>query len=206
MNDLLMELRQLDINQAGNWPAPIKIGALVILFIAIVIAGHFLVWQEQTDMLEKIRAEEETLKNTYLIKKRSAVNLPALRVQLEEIEQSLSAMLKQLPDKSEMEALLIDINQAGLGRGLQFELFKPAEKETINAFYAELPVSIRVTGGYHDIGAFASDVARLSRIVTLNDIRIMPGADGKLVLDAIAKTFRYLDEEEMAKQAKVNKR
>ena len=206
MNDLLIELRQLDINQAGNWPVPIKIAVLAILFIAIVIAGYFLIWQDQTEMLEKIQAEEETLKNTYLIKKKSAVNLPALRVQLGEIEQSLSAMLKQLPDKSEMEALLIDINQAGLGRGLQFELFKPAEKETINAFYAELPVSIRVTGGYHDIGAFASDVARLSRIVTLNDITIMPGADGKLVLDAIAKTFRYLDEEEMAKQAKVNKR
>ena len=206
MNDLLIELRQLDINQAGNWPVPIKIAVLAALFIAIVIAGYFLIWQDQTEMLEKIQAEEETLKNTYLIKKKSAVNLPALRVQLGEIEQSLSAMLKQLPDKSEMEALLIDINQAGLGRGLQFELFKPAEKETINAFYAELPVSIRVTGGYHDIGAFASDVARLSRIVTLNDITIMPGADGKLVLDAIAKTFRYLDEEEMAKQAKVNKR
>ncbi len=202
MNDLLIELRQLDINQAGNWPVPIKIAVLAVLFIAIVIAGYFLIWQDQTEMLEKIQAEEETLKNTYLIKKKSAVNLPALRVQLGEIEQSLSAMLKQLPDKSEMEALLIDINQAGLGRGLQFELFKPAEKETINAFYAELPVSIRVTGGYHDIGAFASDVARLSRIVTLNDITIMPGADGKLVLDAIAKTFRYLDEEEMAKQAK----
>jgi type IV pilus assembly protein PilO len=202
MNDLLIELRQLDINQAGNWPVPIKIAVLAALFIAIVIAGYFLIWQDQTEMLEKIQAEEETLKNTYLIKKKSAVNLPALRVQLGEIEQSLSAMLKQLPDKSEMEALLIDINQAGLGRGLQFELFKPAEKETINAFYAELPVSIRVTGGYHDIGAFASDVARLSRIVTLNDITIMPGADGKLVLDAIAKTFRYLDEEEMAKQAK----
>jgi len=202
MNDLLIELRQLDINQAGNWPVPIKIAVLAVLFIAIVIAGYFLIWQDQTEMLEKIQAEEETLKNTYLIKKKSAVNLPALRVQLGEIEQSLSAMLKQLPDKSEMEALLIDINQAGLGRGLQFELFKPAEKETINAFYAELPVSIRVTGGYHDIGAFASDVARLSRIVTLNDITIMPGADGKLVLDAIAKTFRYLDEEELAKQVK----
>jgi len=202
MNDLLIELRQLDINQAGNWPVPIKIAVLAILFIAIVIAGYFLIWQDQTEMLEKIQAEEETLKNTYLIKKKSAVNLPALRVQLGEIEQSLSAMLKQLPDKSEMEALLIDINQAGLGRGLQFELFKPAEKETINAFYAELPVSIRVTGGYHDIGAFASDVARLSRIVTLNDITIVPGADGKLVFDAIAKTFRYLDEEELAKQVK----
>lgn len=202
MNDLLIELRQLDINQAGSWPVAFKIAALVILFIVIVIAGHFLVWQDQTETLEKIQAEEETLKNTYLLKKRSAVNLPALRAQLEEIEQSLSAMLKQLPDKSEMEALLVDINQAGLGRGLQFELFKPAEKETINAFYAELPVSIRVTGGYHDIGAFASDIARLPRIVTLNDITIAPGTDGKLVLDAIAKTYRYLDEDEIAKQAK----
>lgn len=202
MNDLLIELRQLDINQAGSWPVAFKIAALVILFVVIVIAGHFLVWQDQTEMLEKIQAEEETLKNTYLLKKRSAVNLPALRAQLEEIEQSLSAMLKQLPDKSEMEALLVDINQAGLGRGLQFELFKPAEKETINAFYAELPVSIRVTGGYHDIGAFASDIARLPRIVTLNDITIAPATDGKLVLDAIAKTYRYLDEDEIAKQAK----
>ncbi|MDE2389729.1 MAG: type 4a pilus biogenesis protein PilO [Betaproteobacteria bacterium] len=205
MNDLLIELRQLDINQAGNWPVPIKTAALVILFVAIVIAGYFLIWQDQTAALEKIQAEEETLKNTYLIKKKSAVNLPALRVQLGEIEQSLSVMLKQLPDKSEMEALLVDINQAGLGRGLQFELFKPAEKETINAFYAELPVSIRVTGGYHDIGAFASDVAQLSRIVTLNDINIALGTDGKLVFDAIAKTFRYLDEEEMAKQVKSKK-
>lgn len=202
MNDLLIELRQLDINQAGSWPVAFKIAALVILFIVIVIAGHFLVWQDQTETLEKIQAEEETLKNTYLLKKRSAVNLPALRAQLEEIEQSLSAMLKQLPDKSEMEALLVDINQAGLGRGLQFELFKPAEKETINAFYAELPVSIRVTGGYYDIGAFASDIARLPRIVTLNDISIAPATDGKLVLDAVAKTYRYLDEEEIAKQAK----
>ncbi|UJO99801.1 MAG: type 4a pilus biogenesis protein PilO [Nitrosomonas sp.] len=202
MNNLLIELRQLDINQAGSWPVAFKIAALVILFIVIVIAGHFLVWQDQTETLEKIQAEEETLKNTYLLKKRSAVNLPALRAQLEEIEQSLSVMLKQLPDKSEMEALLVDINQAGLGRGLQFELFKPAEKETINAFYAELPVSIRVTGGYHDIGAFASDIARLPRIVTLNDITIAPGTDGKLVLDAVAKTYRYLDEEEIAKQAK----
>lgn len=201
MNNLLLELRQLDINQAGNWPVAFKIAALAILFIAIIVAGHFLVWQEQIETLENIQALEETLKNTYLAKKRSAVNLPALRLQLKEIEQSLSALLKQLPNKSEMEALLVDINQAGLGRGLQFELFKPAAKETIHAFYAELPVSIRVTGGYHDIGAFASDVAQLSRIVTLNDISVTPGTDGKLVLDAVAKTFRYLDEEEITKQA-----
>lgn len=201
MNNLLLELRQLDINQAGNWPVAFKVAALAILFVAIIVAGHFLVWQEQIETLENIQAQEETLKNTYLAKKRNAVNLPALRLQLKDIEQSLRSLLKQLPDKSEMEALLVDINQAGLGRGLQFELFKPAAKETIHTFYAELPVSIRVTGGYHDIGAFASDVAQLSRIVTLNDISVTPGTDGKLVLDAVAKTFRYLDEEEITKQA-----
>ena len=202
MNKLLLELRQLDINQAGNWPVAFKAAALTILFVAIIVAGHFLVWQEQIETLENIKAQEETLKDTYLAKKRNAVNLPALRLQLKEIEQSLRALLKQLPDKSEMEALLVDINQAGLGRGLQFELFKPATNETIHAFYAELPVSIRVTGSYHDIGAFASDVAQLSRIVTLNDISVNHGTDGKLVLDAVAKTFRYLDEEEITKQTK----
>lgn len=121
-----------------------------------------------------------------------------MKQQLLEIEQSLSALLKQLPNKSEMEALLVDINQAGLGRGLQFELFKPAENETINEFYAELPVTLRVTGNYHDIGAFTSDIAQLSRIVTLNDISIVPGNDNLLTFDAVAKTFRYLDENEIA--------
>ncbi len=198
--NLLIELRQLDINNVGNWPIAFKAGALAILFIIIISAGYFLVWEEQTEALKNAQVQEETLKATYLAKKRSAVNLPALRQQLRDIEHSLSALLKQLPDKSEMEALLVDINQAGLGRGLQFELFKPAVNETINAFYAELPISIRVVGGYHDIGAFVSDVAQLPRIVTLNDISITPGNDGKLVLDAVAKTFRYLDDEEIAKQ------
>lgn len=198
--NLLNELRQLDINNAGNWPVAFKVSAMVILFIVIMVAGYFLIWEEQIGILENAQTEEETLKTTYLTKKRSAVNLSALREQLKDIEKSLSALLKQLPDKSEMEALLVDINQAGLGRGLQFELFKPAANETINAFYAELPISVRVIGGYHDIGAFASDVAQLPRIVTLNDISIAPGNDGKLVLDAVAKTFRYLDEEEIAKQ------
>lgn len=198
--NLLIELRQIDINNAGSWPVAFKVGALVILFVAIISAGYFFVWGEQVKALEDAQAQEETLKTTYLAKKRSAVNLPALRQQLKDIEHSLTALLKQLPDKSEMEALLVDINQAGLGRGLQFELFKPAANETINAFYAELPISIRVIGGYHDIGAFVSDVAQLPRIVTLNNIGITPGTDGKLVLDAVAKTFRYLDEDEIAKQ------
>ncbi|WP_297325186.1 type 4a pilus biogenesis protein PilO [Nitrosomonas sp.] len=198
--NLLIELRQLDINNAGSWPVAFKVSALVILFVAIIFAGYFFVWEEQVKLLEDAQAQEETLKTTYLAKKRSAVNLPALRQQLKDIEHSLTALLRQLPDKSEMEALLVDVNQAGLGRGLQFELFKPAANETINAFYAELPISIRVIGGYHDIGAFVSDVAQLPRIVTLNNIGITPGTDGKLVLDAVAKTFRYLDEEEIAKQ------
>ena len=199
--NLLNELRQLDINSAGNWPVAFKVCALIILFIAIVITGYFFVWEEQLKTLENAQSQEETLKTTYQVKKRSAVNLPVIRQQLVEIENSLSALLRQLPDKSEMEALLIDINQAGLGRGLQFELFKPAANETINAFYAELPIAIRVIGNYHDIGACASDVAQLPRIVTLNNISLAPGSDGKLVLDAVAKTFRYLDEEEIAKQA-----
>ncbi|SFE88356.1 type 4a pilus biogenesis protein PilO [Nitrosomonas sp. Nm166] len=197
--NLLIELRQLDINNAGNWPVAFKVSALIILFIAIIIAGYFLVWEEQIEALKNAQAQEETLRTTYLAKKKSAVNLSALRQRMKDVKQSLNTLFKQLPDKSEMEALLVDINQAGLGRGLQFELFKPAANEINNAFYAELPISVRVVGSYHDIGAFASDIAQLPRIVTLNNISITLGNDGKLVLDAIAKTFRYLDEEEVAK-------
>ena len=198
--NMLEELRHIDPNDPGKWPRSIRAIALLFLLIAIIVAGYYFIWQDQWDNLENIRAEEQTLKDTYLVKKRSAVNLPVLRQQLKDIEQSLSALLKQLPNKSEMEALLVDINQAGLGRGLQFELFKPAENETIHEFYAELPVSVRVTGGYHDIGSFASDIAQLPRIVTLNDINIVPGSDNLLVLDAVAKTFRYLDEDEVIDQ------
>ena len=187
--NLLVELRQLDINNAGNWPVAFKVSALFFVFVAIMAAGYFFLWEEQIKTLEDAKAQEEILKTTYLAKKRTAVNLPALRLQLKDIEQLLSTLLKQLPDKSEMEALLVDINQAGLGRGLQFELFKPAANEIINSFYAELPISVKVIGGYHDVGAFASDVAKLPRIVTLNDISITPGNDGKLVLDAIAKNI-----------------
>lgn len=196
--NLLEELRQLNTEDPGSWPAGIKAGALLALLMLIIIAGYFLDWQAQWETLDQAQAEEETLKQSYLMKKRSAVNLDALRQQQKEIEQSLSALLKQLPDKSEMEALLVDINQAGLGRGLQFELFKPAANETIKEFYAELPVTIRVTGSYHDIGAFASDVSHLPRIVTLNDISIKPDQEDRLTLDVIAKTFRFLDEEEIS--------
>ncbi|GJL75188.1 type 4a pilus biogenesis protein PilO [Nitrosomonas sp.] len=198
--NLLEELRHLDPNDPGKWPASIRTAALFLLLIVIITAGYYFIWQDQLNNLENARAEEQTLKDSYLVKKRSAVNLPVLRQQLNDIEQSLSALLKQLPNKSEMEALLVDVNQAGLGRGLQFELFKPAENETIHEFYAELPVSVRVTGNYHDIGSFASDIAQLPRIVTLNNINIVPGSDNMLILDAIAKTFRYLDEDELLNQ------
>ena len=200
---MVEELRQLDPNDPGAWPSGVKVAALVVLLFASGFGGYFFDWKDQWATLDNAVAEEEALKQTYLIKKRSAVNLDALKQQLEDIEQSLSALLKQLPDRSEMEALLVDINQVGLGRGLQFELFKPAASETINEFYAELPITIRVTGSYHDIGAFASDVSQLPRIVTLNDISLIKDSDEKLTLDATAKTFRYLDEDEIVNQSEV---
>lgn len=199
---ILEELRQINPNDPGNWPTKIKASALIILLGLLIFAGYFFVWEDQWIELETAEAEEETLKQNFLTKKRSAVNLVVMQQQLIEIEKSLGAMLKQLPNKSELDALLVDINRAGLGRGLQFELFKPAASELIKEFYAELPVTVRVTGNYHDIGAFASDVAQLSRIVTLHDIEIVPGKDQQLVLSATAKTFRYLDDEELANQGK----
>ena len=132
-------------------------------------------------------------------------DLGAYLKQKDDIEKEFGALLKQLPGRSEMDALLTDINQAGLGRGLQFELFKPAANETVKDFYAELPITIKITGNYHDIGAFASDIGKLSRIVTLNDISLSGSKDGTLVMDATAKTFRYLDEDELAKQRKTAK-
>jgi type IV pilus assembly protein PilO len=143
------------------------------------------------------------LRTTFLDKKKQAIDLEAYRKQLAEIEKSFGTLLKQLPSKSEMEALLTDINQAGLGRGLQFELFKPAASENVSDFYAELPISIRVTGSYHDMGAFASDISKLSRIVLLNDVNLsLNTKESGLAMDAVAKTYRYLDEEEISKQKK----
>ncbi|MFB3080406.1 MAG: type 4a pilus biogenesis protein PilO [Nitrosomonadaceae bacterium] len=200
--NLIEEINQLNTKDPGSWPLVIKTSALAILLVAIVTAGYFLDWQEQWEFLDQARAEEVKLKETYLVKKKDAVNLDILRQQLKDIELSLGALLKQLPHKSEMDALLIDINHAGLGRGLQFELFKPAASEIISEFYAELPISIRVTGNYHDLGAFASDISQLPRIVTLNNISISPNTKtkGGLIMDTTAKTFRYLDEEETVKQ------
>jgi len=196
----LDELRRLNPREIGSWPALPKLGVLVLLLVLILAGGFFLDWSNQWDEWKSARAKEDTLRDQFMDKKKQAINLDAYRKQLADIEQSFGAMLKQLPNRSEMEALLSDINQAGLGRGLQFELFKPASGEIASDFYAELPIEIRVMGNYHDVGAFASDVSQLSRIVTLNNIGLSLDKDGNLVMDATARTFRYLDEEEIAAQ------
>jgi type IV pilus assembly protein PilO len=199
------DLKTLDTRQPGNWPWAIKLAAFVSIFILIQVGAYFLLWQGQAEQIEQGRNDVAKQKEVFLEKKKLAVNLEAYKQQRAEIEQSFGALLKQLPNKSEMDALLIDINQAGLGRGLAFELFKPAERENITEFYAELPVNIKVTGGYHDLGAFASDVAKMPRIVLLTDLKIDPPKDGVLAMEAVAKTYRYLDEEEVAKQRKTVK-
>jgi type IV pilus assembly protein PilO len=195
----LDELRHLNFRDLGNWPMLPKILILAAIFVVIVVAGLLLDWRDQWDTLEIAQAEEMKLKEQYGQKKAKAINFELYVQQLNEVEQSFGALVKQLPNRSEIDALLTDINQAGLGRGLQFELFRPAAQEKMADFYAELPIKIKITGSYHDMGAFASDVAQLPRIVTLNDIAIA-NEKGVLSLDAEAKTFRYLDEEEIAKQ------
>ncbi len=200
--NLIDELRTLDPKKPGNWPWPVKVGALVLLIIAIQVGAYFFFWKAQNDNIESLRREVDKQKEVFLQKKKLAVNLEAYKQQRVEIEQAFGALLKQLPNKSEMDALLIDINQAGLGRGLTFELFKPAAKENFSEFYAELPVQIKVTGNYHDLGAFASDVAKMPRIVLLTDLKIDPPKEsgGPLTMEAVAKTYRYLDADEIAKQ------
>lgn len=196
----LDDIKRLDPKKIGSWPTGPKVGLLLLILLLIFGVAYWFDWKTQVEQIDAEQAKEAQLKTTFIDKKKQALDLPAYRKQLEDIEKQFGALLKQLPGKSEMDALLTDINQAGLGRGLQFELFKPAAEETVRDFYAELPITIRITGSYHDIGAFASDIGKLSRIVTLNDISLAAGKDAGLVMDATAKTFRYLDEEEIAAQ------
>jgi len=198
----LTELKNLDPKKPGLWPWPAKILSFVAIFSVVIVAGFFLFWQEQWATLGRVKAEEDKLKETFMAKKKEAINLDLIKKQLNETKESLGALLKQLPNKSEMDALLTDINQAGLGRGLKFEFFKPGNEKIIGSF-AELPIAIKVSGDYDDIGNFSSDIAMLPRIVTLNDIKISPsgGKESGLKMEAVAKTFRYLDEEELANQA-----
>jgi type IV pilus assembly protein PilO len=202
MKAILDQFKGLSTRDPGAWPPAPKALMLLMLFAGVLVAGYFVDWQAQLEELEAGRQQEAKLKQEYVDKKRQAVNLEMYRQQAREIESSFGVLLKQLPNKSQMEALLVDINQAGLGRGLQFELFKPAPGESVRDFYAELPIAVKVTGNYHDMGAFASDIAQLSRIVTLNDLQLQVTPTGVLVLDSTAKTFRYLDDEEVATQRK----
>ncbi|OHE57439.1 MAG: pilus assembly protein PilO [Thiobacillus sp. GWE1_62_9] len=203
----LGEINKLDLKTLADWPMPTKLGALALLCVAIVVAGWWLDWRGGMEALSAAKQKETQLRSVFTTKKNQAINLEAYTKQLADIEQAFGALLKQLPNKQEMDALITDVNQAGLGRGLQFDLFKP-ETETVSEFYAETPIRVKVTGGYHDIAAFVSDVSKLSRIVTLQNIALMPAKDGVLNMDAIVKTYRYLDEEELIarKQAEIKEK
>ncbi len=198
------DINNLSFKNVGVWPIPIKIGSMLILFALLTLAGYWFLWKDQLAELDQSQQQEKKLRAEFLDKKQQAVNLDVYRQQVVEIEQAFGALLRQLPNKSEMEALLTDINQAGLGRGLEFELFKPGQ-EAAKDFYVQLPITIKVTGSYHDLGRFASDTAQLPRIVTLNNIGITQSPTGNLVMDAVATTYRYLDEEELLKNRKAAK-
>jgi type IV pilus assembly protein PilO len=198
------QFRGLDTRQPGQWPLLPKIGSWVLLAAVVVLLGWFLMLSAKNDELEAERGKEPGLKSDYRGKLGQAVNLPELRKQKQQVEEYVTQLEKQLPGKAEMDALLSDINQAGIGRGLQFELFRPGSV-SVKDYYAELPISVRVTGRYHDIGAFAADVANLSRIVTLHDLTVAPPSgqkdSGLLSMDATARTYRYLDAGEVAAQS-----
>ena len=185
----------------GQWPLAPRLLCGVGVIAAVIAAGHFFYWGGQFEEQDTLAAQELTLKEEYRTKIAQAINLPALKLQKIQVDQYVERLQKQLPGKAEMAALLSDINQAGIGRGLTFDLFKPGIV-AVRDYYAEQPIEIRVVGSYHDIGAFASDMANLPRIVTLNNMTLSSTKEGGLVLDAVAKTFRYLDMDEVANQRK----
>ncbi len=197
-NKLAGQFRGLNTRDPGTWPALPRATALLGLFLLVLFLGWYLYWSDQKNTLDQARAEEENLKNQYRSKLQQAINLDVLKKQKEEVSAYVQALEKQLPSKAEMDALLSDINTAGLGRGLQFELFKPG---TVSAkdYYAELPIEVQVSGTYHDMGAFVSDIANLPRIVTLNNLK-MNTNNNRQTLVAQARTFRYLDAQEIEAQ------
>ena len=201
-NQIADDFKRTNWKDPGTWSFAPKLLVLLLILALIPVAGYALVWQDQIAELEKGVAQEETLKKDYLAKKTQAINLDLHKQQLREIDTQFGALLKQLPNKAQMDALLVDINQAGLSRGLQFELFRPAPGDTAREFYSERPITLKVTGTYHDMGGFAADVGQLPRIVTLSDVSIEAAKDGNLSMDVTARTFRYLDEEEVAAQRK----
>lgn len=202
LDKFIEDLKNLNPNTPGSWPLPIKLAAFALMLIGVVVIGALFDWQDEWDRLSSVTAQEEKLKETYVAKKKQAVNLDLIKKQLLETQQSFGALLKQLPTKSEMAALLTDINQAGLGRGLLFDLFKPGP-EVATGVFTEQPITIKVIGSYDDLGKFASDISMMPRIVTLNQITVgTTGKGDQLALEAIAKTYRYLDEAEISSQQK----
>lgn len=192
------DLRSLDTNDPGRWPLPFRVGAVALAFAAVVAIGIYMfVIQEEVPLLERAQLEEQELRGQFEQRQRKAANFDAYRVQLAEIERDFGAMLRQLPGKTEVPSLLVDISQTGLGAGLEEQLFQPTG-EIQKDFYAELPIRLRYTGSYHELGSFVSGIAALPRIVTLHDVQIRPVSGttpDRLTLDVTAKTYRYLDEE-----------
>lgn len=191
------DLNNLDLKDIANAPLAVRALALAILLLAMLAGGWYLLWADTLSQLKASRQEEQTLRENYAAKKTQTYHYAAHKQRLAEVEQSLASLLRQLPNRSEMDALLTDINQAGVGHGLDFELFRPGI-ESMAEFYATLPVSIKVTGRYHDIASFVGDLSKLPRIVTLHDVSLLPGKDGALNMDARIQTYRYLDENELA--------
>ena len=204
LKNQLDQFRNLNTRDVGTWPVLPRIAAVAAIIVVVLGLGWYLYWSDQLDELKKGEDEEVQLKQQYKDKLQQAINLEPLKKQKELAAQYVARLEKQLPSKAEMDALLSDINQAGIGRGLQFDLFRPGQV-SVKDYYAELPISIRLVGNYHDIGAFTSDIASLPRIVTLNNLSITmpPNGTAPLTLEATAKTFRYLDPEEAAAQKKV---
>ena len=201
----LQDLQSIDPNNPASWPIPVKLFFIALAGVAILAAGWFFLIQGELESLERHEKEEASLKTDFLNKKALAINLPAYKQQMQEMELTFGSLLRQLPDSAEVPDLLVDVTQAGLGRGLEFVLFKP-EKERPAEFYAELPISIKVRGTYHELGNFVSDVAALPRIVTFGNIDLKSDAKtNKLVMSATAKTYRYLDADEISAQAAAKK-
>jgi len=192
----LSDINNLDLSNIAGWPQPARVFIVAMVFIAVLGLGYWLDIKDQRATLQKAEAQETELRQTFEVKARKAANLSAYEQQLVEMKESFGAMLRQLPNKTEVAELLVDISQTGLAAGLEFELFKP-QSEVPKEFYAELPISIRVKGSYHEFGNFISGVAALPRIVTVHDINIAPQKDGELSMDILAKTYRYLDEDEV---------
>ena len=201
-----IDLNNLDLSSLGSWPIPVKAALIAVICIAVLLLGYFLDTQKQLDELERKRTEETRLKQDFETKQAKAVKLDAYKKQMEEMKLSFGAMLRQLPSKTEVEDLLVDISQTGLASGIEFLLFQPQAERQID-FYAELPITIQMTGNYHQFGKFVSGIAALPRIVTLHNISISggKGGAGTLSMSVLAKTYRYLDEAEVA-SAKKNKR